>query len=292
MKKFYSNKSNDQKKDELKALETELKEGIKAIKNSDDFKKVLDYYSKFYRYSANNCMLILRQCPDASYVASFKKWNDELDRHIKKGEKAIKILAPIPKKYIKETVNQETGEVTEEEINYLTFKAVPVFDVSQTDGAPLPEIVHILSDEVEDFSKVLNQIASVSPVPVSFEDIKTGANGYYHLVDKRIALKAGNPEAQTIKTLIHEISHAILADHQEKIASPIREVEAESTAYIVCKYFGLDTAEYSFPYIVGWSDSELEAVEQSLEIIKNTSRDLIEAIEKALKSDPGIVITA
>ena len=256
--------------------------------------------SKFHDYSLNNTLLIVMQKPDASLVAGFNKWRDEFERHVKRGEKGIKILAPAPYKIKKEQekldpdgkpiIGEDGKPVTEQkEITVPAFKVVSVFDVSQTDGKEIPDIaVDSLTGSVEQYEDFFKALEQTSPVPVGFERIESGAHGYYHNAEKRIALNEGESELQTVKTLIHEIAHAKLHDidlnappeQQERPSRRTREVEAESIAYTVCQHFGLDTSDYSFGYVAGWSsDKDIKELKASLETIRATASELITEID-------------
>ena len=258
--------------------------------------------SKFYNYSFNNVLLIARQKPDASLVAGFSAWKKQFGRYVKKGEKGIKIIAPVSKK-VKEEVKEgatgqpaaEDGEKEEKTRHIIAgFKVVSVFDVSQTEGKELPAYygAEELSGDINDYSDFFEAVKETSPVPVEFEDIPGHAQGYYHQTEKRIALQEGMSELQNVKTLIHETAHAKLhAINPEKPEKePVirtdqstREVQAESIAYVVCQHFGLDTSDYSFAYIAGWSTGkELPELRASLEIIRDTAKKTIEEINVQL----------
>lgn len=245
-----------------------LERGCKELLTSDRYRRYLDTMSKFYRYSANNCLLIAMQCPDASYVAGFNAWKDKFGRYVKRGSKAIKILAPCPHK---RTEVNEDGE--EEVITYTTYKAVSVFDVSQTDGKPLPTICNTLTDDVENYTRTLEKLKALSPVDISFKAIRK-ANGYYSPKDNKIVIKSGMSQSQTIKTTVHEIAHALLhgKDGEQKDAHRgMKEVQAESVAYTVCKALGIDSSEYTFGYVTGWADMELKDLQKSLSVIQKTA---------------------
>lgn len=269
----------------IEEITNQLEEGVKNVFESDNYRNYLDCMSKFYNYSVNNSILIFMQKPDASLVAGYQAWQKKFKRQVKKGEKAIKILAPIPHKFKKEIEN-ENGEKEEKEISWTSFRAVNVFDVSQTDGEALPTIANELTDSVDNFSELYSKLEKLSPVPVSYEAITSGANGYFSHAEKRIALKEGMAEQQTIKTLVHEISHAILHDKEtgeEKEADRrTKEVQAESVAYVVCNYLGLDTSDYSFGYVAGWSGcKEVKQLTASMEVIRKTASAIIEELRAA-----------
>lgn len=268
---------------DVKEITKKLEAGVRATFESDGYKDFLSCMSKFYRYSANNTLLIFMQCPSASLVAGFRKWETDFSRHVKKGEKAITILAPCPHKGKREVKNAD-GTTEEQEYTYNTFRPVSVFDVSQTDGKPLPENpCKMLTGTVDGFAETFERVKAFSPVPVAFEHIKDGANGYYHTTEKRIAIATGLSEEQTLKTAIHEIAHAILHNREtgaEKNADRgTMEVQAESVAYTVCSYFGLDTSDYSFGYVAGWSKGkEAKELSASMEVIRKTAKEIIDGI--------------
>ncbi|MBQ3193617.1 MAG: antirestriction protein ArdA, partial [Oscillospiraceae bacterium] len=285
----------------VKEITAQLEAGVKDLFNSERYQDYLKAMSKFHDYSLNNTLLIVMQKPDASLVAGFNKWRDEFERHVKRGEKGIKILAPAPYKIKKEQekldpdgkpiIGEDGKPVTEQkEITVPAFKVVSVFDVSQTDGKEIPDIaVDSLTGSVEQYEDFFKALEQTSPVPVGFERIESGAHGYYHNAEKRIALNKGESELQTVKTLIHEIAHAKLHDidlnappeqQQERPSRRTREVEAESIAYTVCQHFGLDTSDYSFGYVAGWSsDKDIKELKASLETIRATASELITEID-------------
>lgn len=268
------------KKDEIKKITEDLEQNILKIFESGDYEKYLACMTKFHKYSINNSLLIWAQMPTATAVAGYKAWQTKFNRQVRKGSKAIKILAPCPHK----RKIEENGE--EKEITWTTYRAVNVFDISQTDGEDLPtapcKIVDELEGTIKNYDGLFSKLEKVSPVPIGFEDIKGGAHGYFNPSSKRIAIKTGMSELQTIKTTIHEIAHAILhnkEDGEEKEADRhTKEVQAESVAYTVCKYMGLETSDYSFGYITGWSKGkEAKELIQSMEAIRKTANTIIEA---------------
>ena len=277
----------------VKEITAQLEAGVKDLFHSERYQDYLKAMSKFHDYSLNNTLLIVMQKPDASLVAGFNKWRDEFERHVKRGEKGIKILAPAPYKIKKEQekLDPDGKPVTEQkEITVPAFKVVSVFDVSQTDGKEIPDIaVDSLTGSVEQYEDFFKALEQTSPVPVGFERIESGAHGYYHNAEKRITLNEGESELQTVKTLIHEIAHAKLHDidlnappeqQQERPSRRTREVEAESIAYTVCQHFGLDTSDYSFGYVAGWSsDKDIKELKASLETIRATASELISEID-------------
>ena len=265
-------------KDKVKKITEQLEAGVQELFSSDRYAAYLTIMSKFHRYSVNNCLLIHLQRPEATYVAGFKKWN-EMGRHVKKGEKAITILAPIQRKYVVETENDD-GEKIAEEHKYMAFMPASVFDISQTEGEELPTIMTALTGEAE--AGLLEKIISISPVPVRFEEISGDVKGYYNRTGY-IAIKTGMSGVQSVKTLLHEIAHAILHSKEgaEKDADRnTKEVQAESTAFTVSKYLGLDTSDYSFGYIAGWSSGKsADELRNSLEVIRGTANDIISRLE-------------
>ena len=291
-------------KQKVQEITEKLEQGIKELFESEKYKTYLNTMSRFHNYSFNNTMLIAMQKPDATLVAGFKAWQKNFDRHVKKGEKGIRILAPAPYKIKEEQEKFDpvTGEimldkngmpVTEEvEIKIPAFRVVPVFDVSQTDGKELPDIgVNELSGSVEDYEDFMQALTEVSPVPISYEDIDGDAKGYFHTTDHRIAIQEGMSQSQTVKTAIHEVAHAKLHDREQNqdIDTVLdkdrntKEVEAESVAYTVCQHFGIDTSDYSFGYIAGWSsDRDMKELKSSLDTIRKTASELITGIEDRL----------
>ena len=291
-------------KQKVQEITEKLEQGIKELFESEKYKTYLNTMSKFHNYSFNNTMLIAMQKPDATLVAGFKAWQKNFDRHVKKGEKGIRILAPAPYKIKEEQekLDPVTGEImldkngmpiTEEvEIKIPAFRVVPVFDVSQTDGKELPDIgVNELSGSVEDYEDFMQALTEVSPVPITYEDIEGEAKGYFHTTDHRIAIQEGMSQSQTVKTAIHEVAHAKLHDREQNqdIDAVLdkdrntKEVEAESVAYTVCQHFGIDTSDYSFGYIAGWSsDRDMKELKSSLDTIRKTASELITGIEDRL----------
>ena len=288
--------------DKLKEITDRLEQGITELFESERYKEYLRVMSKFHNYSFNNTLLIAMQKPDASLVAGFSSWKNNFGRNVMKGEKGIKIIAPSPftvKQEVEKT-DPQTGKpvigkdgkpVTEEkEIKVPAYKVVSVFDVSQTEGRELPDIaVDELTGDVDRFKDFFAALEQVSPVPVGFEKIEGGAHGYYHLEEKRIAIDEGMSDLQTLKTAIHEIAHAKLHDidlnapkeeQKPRVDRRTREVEAESVAYTVCQHYGLDTSDYSFGYVAGWSSGkELTELRGSLETIRSTAAEMINAID-------------
>ena len=285
--------------DKVKEITDRLEQGVQAIFDSDRYKEFLTAMSKFHDYSLNNTILIAMQ--GGNLVKGFRQWEKEFDRHVKSGEKGIKIFAPAPykvKKLVdkidpetrKPVLDREGKTVKEEkEITVPAFKVVTVFDISQTEGKEFPDLsVKPLLADVEQYEDFFAALEKASPVPIAFEQITNGANGYFSLTDKRIAIKEGVSELQAVKTAIHEIAHAKLHDvdlnappeQQNRVDRHTREVQAESVAYTVCQHFGLDTSDYSFGYVAGWSSGkEMTELKASLETIQATAKELINEIE-------------
>jgi len=283
----------------MKEITDRLETGIQELFESERYKAYLTTMSKFHSYSFNNTLLIAMQ--GGQLVAGYNKWRDDFHRNVKKGEKAIKILAPAPFKAKKEVqkldaqgrpvMGKDGKPVTEvQEIQVPAFKIVSVFDVSQTEGEPLPSIgVEELTGSVERYGEFFKALEQTSPVPIGFEDIPGGSHGYYHLTEKRIAIQEGMSELQTLKTAIHEIAHSKLhaidpeapaIEQADRPDSRTREVKAESVAYAVCQHYGLDTSDYSFGYVAGWSSGkDLKELKASLETIRATAHELITTID-------------
>lgn len=283
----------------MKEITDRLETGIQELFESERYKAYLTTMSKFHSYSFNNTLLIAMQ--GGQLVAGYNKWRDDFHRNVKKGEKAIKILAPAPFKAKKEVqkldaqgrpvMGKDGKPVTEvQEIQVPAFKIVSVFDVSQTEGEPLPSIgVEELTGSVERYGEFFKALEQTSPVPIGFEDIPSGSHGYYHLTEKRIAIQEGMSELQTLKTAIHEIAHSKLhaidpeapaIEQADRPDSRTREVQAESVAYAVCQHYGLDTSDYSFGYVAGWSSGkDLKELKASLETIRATAHELITTID-------------
>ena len=292
-------------REQLQEITDRLEQGIAEVFESEKYKEYLNTMSKFYNYSFNNTMLIAMQKPDATLIAGYHAWQDKFERHVKRGEKGIRIIAPAPItiKEELEKLDPETQEpmldeqghliMEEVEIRMPNFKVLSVFDVSQTEGKELPDLaVEELTGEVKQYEIFMQALTEVSPVPIGYEEITDGAKGYYHLEDKRIALQTGMSQIQNSKTAIHEIAHATLHDIDRENPAPetegrkdrkTKEVEAESIAYTVCQHYGIDTSDYSFGYVAGWSsDKELKELKSSLQTIRSTSAALINAIDEKM----------
>ena len=295
-------------KDRIKEITAGIEQGIKELFESDRYRKYLTTMSRFHKYSLNNVMLIHSQRPDATLVAGFNKWKNSFGRHVKKGEKGIQILAPTPYKIKveKEKLDPDTklpmidengDPVTEEkEVSIPMFKVVSVFDVSQTEGKPLPQLAYSLSGAVEHYEEFMEALKRTSTVPIKVEHTDKNVDGFFDLSNQSITIQAGMSEIQTVCAVIHEIAHSRLhnydhmtevADDGETLLTPAEkdrhteEVEAESISYAVCQYFGIETSENSFGYIASWSQGkELKELRTSLETINRTSSELISGFEK------------
>ena len=292
--------SRDKRADELHQITDKLEKGVKDVFQSDKYKQFLNVMAKFPRYSVNNTMLIMMQRPDAQLCQSFTGWK-QMGRYVKKGEKGISILAPAPYKIEREQTKLDEkgrpvfdadGEPVKEkvEVTIRAFKVVKTFDLSQTDGKELPTIgPSELVGNIEGYPKLLQALQEISPVPVSFELIDGDAKGFYHLEDKKIVVQDGMSEVQTIKTLLHEMAHQKLHDKDnvpeaKDISRNGKEVEAESVAYVVCQHYGINTSDYSFSYVAGWSEGkETPELKASLDKIRQTASEFIYQIDQKME---------
>ena len=292
--------SRDKRADELHQITDKLEKGVKDVFQSDKYKQFLNVMAKFPRYSVNNTMLIMMQRPDAQLCQSFTGWK-QMGRYVKKGEKGISILAPAPYKIEREQTKLDEkgrpvfdadGEPVKEkvEVTIRAFKVVKTFDLSQTDGKELPTIgPSELMGNIEGYPKLLQALQEISPVPVSFELIDGDAKGFYHLEDKKIVVQDGMSEVQTIKTLLHEMAHQKLHDKDnvpeaKDISRNGKEVEAESVAYVVCQHYGINTSDYSFSYVAGWSEGkETPELKASLDKIRQTASEFIYQIDQKME---------
>ncbi len=284
----------------IKEITDRLEQGITELFESNRYKEYLRVMSKFHNYSFNNTLLIAMQKPDASLIAGYNAWKNNFGRNVMRGEKGIRIIAPSPYKIKQEVEKIDPGTqkvvigkdgkpVTEEkEITIPAFKVVSVFDVSQTEGKELPTIgANELTGDVEQYEDFFAALEKTSPVPIGFEKIEGNAHGYYQSEEKRIAIDEGMSELQNLKTAIHEIAHAKLHDidlnapeQPDRPDRRTREVQAESIAYTVCQHYGLDTSDYSFGYVAGWSSGrELAELKASLETIRATAAEIIGSID-------------
>lgn len=286
----------------LSELTDRLENGIKELYTSGRYAEYLAAMAKFHHYSYGNVMLILLQCPTASNVAGYNTWKKVFDRQVKRGERGIQILAPcsyqraamVEKKdpTTGQTLYGADGKPIKEPgyVSTTSFRIVHVFDVSQTEGRELPNIAASeLSGDVEGFEDISARLSALSPLPIMFGTIPGTAKGYASHLEGRIVIKPGMSQVQTLKTMIHEIAHGKLhsPDFLEDNPKPRREkeVEAESVAYVVCQHFGIDTSDYSFGYVAGWSRGrELNELKASLDIIHTTAGEIIDAIQPPQRS--------
>lgn len=290
-----------QKKTQTQQIIEQLEKGVSEVFDSEQYKQYLQVMSKFHSYSYNNILLIAMQCPGATMVAGYESWQRLFKRHVSKGEKAIKILAPCPyKKVIMQDVTDpithqplknSNGEVIKEKVQITipAFRPVSVFDVSQTEGEPLPEMATVqeLIGEVDGFNDMQEILENMAPCAVYHKEIEGTAKGYYSPVDNQIVIKNGLSQQQEIKTLIHEIAHSLLHNSEKmkdkKISRNDMEVQAESVAYTVCSALGIDTSDYSFGYIAGWSKGkEIKELKNALDLICDTASTMIFHIENKL----------
>lgn len=286
---------------DMDSIMQSLESGVEELFTSNRYQEFLKTMAKFHNYSFNNTMLIAMQRPDATLVTSYKNWQS-IGRQVMKGEKGITIIAPAPYKKMKEKevldenqrpiMGTDGKPKTEQvEVTVPHFKAVTVFDIAQTSGEPIQTLApELLTAAVQDFDSFMQAIQKISPVPIRFDEIDGNANGYYHNADKEIVIKKGLSESQTLKTAIHETVHAKL--HDKEIMESLgvekdrltKEVEAESVAYCVCSSFGLDTSDYSFPYIAGWSSSrEMKEMKASMDVIRKTAGEMIDQLTEELE---------
>ena len=287
--------------EKLKKLTDRLEQGIQSVFESDRYQEYLTVMGRFHSYSMNNTILIMLQKPDASYVAGYKTW-ESMGRYVKKGEQGIQILVPclykkkeemevsdLDRKEKEDAVSDADDKEKEpvkeqQEILYTYFRPAAIFDISQTEGNPLPELAPELQGRVPEYKMLLEALKEAAPVPIRFEAWDARKKGHYDLMKKEIVIKEGMSEQQTIKTAIHETAHSILhAEPKQVKDAAAMEVEAESIAYVVCQHYGLDTSEYSFGYLAGWSSNkELPELKSSLQSIQQTSHDLIERLDRNL----------
>jgi len=291
-----------------------LEEGVKSVFTSENYQDYLRVMSRFTDYSASNCILIFSQMPTATHVAGYRDWQNKFGRQVKKGARGIRIIAPMMvkekngrshensngtyhenqngKRHEKtshanrtENTSENNSIKQEKEKKKLRFRVATVFDVSMTEGKPLPSFgVDELTGSVENFERFMEVITLTTPVPIRYDDIEGGAKGYYSKQNKEIVIQAGMSETQTLKTALHEISHFLLHDTDNTKDRQTREVEAESVASIVSAFFNIRTDDYSWPYIASWSSGkDLKELKSSLETIRKTAKQLIETITKEME---------
>lgn len=294
----YKRRTDEEKQKEIDDLLSKAEEGIKAVYESERYKNYLDTMAKFHTYSVNNQILIMQQNPEATHVAGYNRWKNDFNRQVIKGEKSIKIIGYTPKKIEVQQDKKDrygntvigAGGTPEKETVTKTiprFKPMSVFDISQTEGEPLPTLVDELDGSVKDYSNLMTCLSNISPYPISFEPIRGDAKGYCNYTDGRIVIKEGMEETQTLKTAIHEVTHAVLHEPQDKeiLDRSTKEIEAESAAYVVAYTYGVDTSDYSFPYIATWSsDKEPKELHDSLQRIKDHAASIIGGINEELEN--------
>jgi antirestriction protein ArdC len=287
-----------QNREKINELLEQAKQGVKKVFESDRYREYLSAIAKFHRYSSRNVFLILAQCPHATNVAGYVAWQKKFNRHVQKGETGIKILGYAPETITEQQIRTDkSGNAVKDDkgnpVVDIVKKQIPafapmcVFDVSQTEGEPLPQLVHELSGDVDAYENLMAAISEVSPYQVVFEEMAGSKKGYCDSDTEKIAVKSGMSEAQTLKTVIHEITHAELHTNTEGESNGANrgeeEVQAESTAFIVCSRFGIDTSDYSFSYLAAWSSTkELDELQSSLNVIQKQAADLIDRIDARL----------
>ena len=290
-------KSDPSREERMKDLNQRLEQGIRDVFESERFRDYLAVMSRFHTYSARNVLLIHMQRPNATHVASAKRWKEQFERFINKGEKAIYIMAPIP---IVQTVERqkldpdtkapvldEDGQVITEkrEVQVPRFRPVPVFDVSQTNGKPLPQLAQDLTGDVEQYEAFMEALRRTAPVPMEIKPMAENLDGYFSLDEQRISIRAGMSEVQTVCAAVHEITHSILHNQkgvrEDKAVRTAQELEAESVSYVVCQYCGVETGANSFGYLASWSkDKELSELRACLATINKTANQLIGEIDR------------
>lgn len=289
--------ANEKSQQKLAEITKKLEEGVKSVFSSEDYTEYLRIMSTFYHYSASNSLLIYLQRPDATAVGSYTHWRS-LDRQVNKGEHGILIICPVSYRKEKEKIDPVTkqpvldknGNAVKEVAIVTRYKVGYTYDVSQTSGKPLPEIVHDLQGTVSEYDRLLEAIQDVSPVPISFEAVPGNAKGFYNFEENRIAIKAGMPQEQTIKTAIHEVAHSILdnkeaqAAQEQPVSRSEREIRAESVAYCVCCHLGIDTSDYSFGYVASWSrDKTAKDLLSCMDSIRTTAAEIIGKIDSRMQ---------
>ena len=285
--------------EKVQELTDQLETGITELFNSERYAAYLSTMSKFHRYSFGNILLILLQCPSASQVAGYGDWKKNFGRQVKRGERGITILAPCPyrrQEEVEKTAPDGSSSKSVQWVQRMSFRTVTVFDISQTEGKQLPEICRKLTGDVEQYESMVAAIRSISPYPIHIERFPSDAYGCCNFVEQRIFVQPDMSQAQTIKTMIHEVSHAKLhapIEDGDGETPPqrkrrfVREMEAESVAYVVCQHFGIDTSDYSFGYVAGWSHGKnLSQLKDSLELIRNTAAELIDGIAPSKELPP------
>ncbi|SDW45939.1 protein of unknown function [Lachnospiraceae bacterium KHCPX20] len=263
----------------IEALTKQLEEGVKEFLTSEKYASYLRVMSAFHTYSFSNSLLIAMQKPEAQLVAGYKTWQSKFNRHVKHGAHAISIIAPCPITIHKKVDDSENDY---EEVKIIKYRAVNVFDVSDTEGEPLPKICNELTGQVDFLPKILEKVKEIAPVPIVFETITNGSNGYYSFSKQKIAIKEGMSDLQTIKTVFHELAHSLLHSSEEgkKKDRQTKEVEAESVSYVVANCLGLDTSDYSFEYIGSWTTGrEVKELQDSMATIQKTAQMILDKLK-------------
>lgn len=277
------------KEDKIKEIMTQLETGVDEIFSSGKYAEYLKTMSKFHHYSLNNCILIAMQCPEATHVAGYRAWQEKFNRHVKKGETALRIIIPIAHKYTKR-VEKEDGSTEDVEAQYIKYTVGSVFNITQTEGEELPSISVDELPETEQESRckrLYKRICGLSEASVTTEKIDGDCHGYFSPKDNRIVVKKGMTSVQTLKTLVHELAHSKMHGkgcEWEQVDRQTKEMQAESVAYVVCSHLGIDTSEYSFGYIAGWSQGkERKELTSNLEAIKKIASEIIDGVESKAK---------
>lgn len=271
--------------DKMKQTLDKLEAGVREFYTSEKFITYLQVMSRFHNYSLNNQILIAAQMPEATIVAGYNSWMRNFDRHVKKGEKSITILAPMKIRIKVDTdKTDEYGNVIQEDKEGIKFRPVSVFDVSQTEGKPLPQIISELTGDVSRYEQLLDAARQAAPYPIEIGAVEGSAKGWCNFTQEKIIIKEGMSEAQTLKTAFHETAHARIHAGDTDKSREQKEVEAESIAYVVCNHFGLDTSDYSFGYVATWAGrQDINLLKQSMQTISQTAKSIITDVERAME---------
>ena len=287
------NKINE-RQEKIELLTKQLEDGVKAFSNSEEYKKYLSFMSRFHNYSFTNSMIIFLTKPESTLCASFTTWK-AAKRFVKKGEKGIPIFCPAFKKIEEPVIDKQGKPMYDSDGKAITeTKMLPrytlgyTYDVSQTDGEPLPELTKELKGDVADFEKMSAAIQSCTTAPVTFEKIPGSAKGFYSPSEHRIAIQKGMSDLQTLKTMVHECAHSLCDTIEKKNNGELladtfgKETRAESVAFVVCSHFGIDTSDYSFPYVTSWSTKDFKELRDEMSNIQQVSDQIISGMEKHL----------
>ena len=278
--------------EKLKQTLDKLEAGVMEVFTSEKYITYLQVMSKFHTYSANNQILIAMQMPEATVVAGYNSWMRNFDRHVKRGEKSITILAPMKVKIKIDTDRRDAdGKIIQEERETIKFRPVSVFDVSQTEGKPLPQIISELTGDVNRYEQLLNAARQAAPYPIEIGAVEGSAKGWCNFTQEKIIIKEGMSEAQTLKTAFHETAHARIHGGDKDKSREQKEVEAESIAYVVCNHFGLDTSDYTFGYVATWAGrQDINLLKQSMQTISQTAKAIIMDVERAME-EPELTVS-